>query len=156
MAKDNLKTWGLAMSTTRCRVVRGLSSGDESAPSELVLRSEARKLRDIIADNPQRSFANPGAGRRSAVEYASDPVAEDQREFVLQVIALLESHRRAGEFDKLAVFAEQAVLRQLRQLMPRPVRDAVICEVPSNLLQFSEEELPQVILRELAKGFGPR
>lgn len=152
MARDNSNTWGLAINSARCRIVRGLSDRDDGVPAELVLRSEARSLRDIMADKPGRSFASKGGGRRSAMEYASDPVAEDQREFVRQVIALLESHRLAGEFDKLAIFAEHDILGHLRQLMPKSYRDIVICEVPKNLLHLSEQELPKAILRELADG----
>lgn len=156
MARGSYEIWGLAINSTRCRVVRGLSNRDGSAPAELVLRSEARNLRDIMADKPGRSFASAGGGRRAAMEYASDPVAEDQREFVRQVIALLESHRRAGDFDKLAVFAEHGILGHLRQFMPQSIRETVICELPRNLLQLSEQDLPKAILRELANAAGPR
>jgi protein required for attachment to host cells len=152
MARDNSKTWALAINSSRSRIVRGLSAGDDDTPVELVLRSEARHLRDIMSDKPGRSFASRGGGRRSAMEYASDPVAEDQRDFIRQVIALLDTHRRAGEFDKLAVFAEHDMLGHLRQLMPQPLRDMVIREVPKNLLHLSEQELPKVISRELKDG----
>jgi protein required for attachment to host cells len=152
MARDKSKTWALAINSTRSRILRGLSASSEERQAELVLRSEARNLRDIMSDKPGRSFASRGGGRRSAMEYASDPVAEDQRDFIRQVIALLDSHRRAGDFDKLAVFAEHDMLGHLRQLMPQPLRDMVICEVPKNFLHLSEQELPEVILRELKDG----
>jgi protein required for attachment to host cells len=140
------------MNSARCRILRGLGAGDEDALAELVLRSESRNLREIMADKPGRSFASMGGGRRSAMEYASDPVAEDQREFIRQVIAVLESHRRAGDFNRLAVFAEHDILGYLRQMMPPFLREMVIHEVAKNLLHLPALELQEAILRELKDG----
>jgi protein required for attachment to host cells len=152
MARDNSKIWALAINSTRSRILRGLSPSDYGAPAELVLRCEARNLREIMSDKPGRSFASAGGGRRSAMAYSSDLIAEDQRDFIRQVIAVLESHRRAGDFGSLAVFAEHDMLGHLRQLMPQALRDLVICEVPKNLLHLSTQELPLVISRELKDG----
>lgn len=152
MKTDSSKTWALVINGARCRVVRGLYSHGTEAPAELVLRCEARNLRDIMSDKPGRSFASKGGGRRSAIEYASDPVAEDQKEFIRQVISLLESHRRAGDFIRLAIFAEHDVLGHLRQMMPPSLADMVIREVPKNLLHLSTHDLAEVVARELHDG----
>ncbi len=152
MARDTFKTWALAMNSARCRVLRGLSAGDEDALAELVLRSESRNLREIMSDKPGRAFASRGGGRRSSMEYPSDPIAEDQREFIRQVIALLESHRRAGDFSRLAIFAEHDMLGLLRQMMPQSLRDMVIREVAKNLLHLPAPDLQEAILRELKDG----
>lgn len=154
MRRDTLRTWALVMNSARSRVLRGVPARDGESPAELVLRAEARHLRDIMSDKPGRSFASLGRGRRSAMEYAGDPIAEDQREFVRQVVALLESHRRAGDFDQLAVFAEHDMLGHLRQMMPRPLQEMVICEVPKNLLHLPAPELSEAIARELKDGPG--
>lgn len=152
MIRDISKTWALVINGARCRIVRGLSNSAEDALAELVLRSESRNLREIMSDKPGRSFASKGGGRRSAMEYASDPIAEDQRDFIRQAIALLESHRRAGEFDKLAVFAEHDMLGHLRRLMPRTLADLVIREEPKNLLHLPAHELLEVVQSELKDG----
>ena len=152
MKRDTSKTWALVINGARCRILRGVPSSGSDGPAELVLRSEARNLREIMSDKPGRSFASKGGGRRSAMEYASDPIAEDQREFIRQVIALLESHRRAGEFDRLAVFAEHDVMGQLRQMMPRTLADLVIREVAKNLLHLPAQELAEAVSRELKDG----
>jgi protein required for attachment to host cells len=148
------RTWILVLNGARCRILRGVSGSVDEVPSELVLRSESRKLRDIMSDKPGRSFASMGGGRRSAMEYGSDPVAEDQREFIRQIIALLESHRRAGDFDKLAIFAEHDMLGQLREMMPQTLADLVIREVPKNLLHLSAQDLAEAVLRGLRDGPG--
>jgi protein required for attachment to host cells len=152
MKKDTSKTWALVINGARCRILRGLATRGDDALAELVLRSESRNLRDIMSDKPGRSFASTGGGRRSAMEYASDPVAEDQRDFIRQVVALLESHRRAGEFDKLAVFAEHDMLGHLRQLMPQSLQDKVIREVPKNFLHLPAQDLAEAVARELRDG----
>lgn len=152
MKKDNSKKWALVINGARCRILRGISDRGHDAPAELVLRSESRNLREIMSDKPGRSFSSMGGGRRSAMEYASDPVAEDQREFIRQVISLLESHRRAGDYDKLAIFAEHDMLGLLRQMLPQSLAGLVIREVPKNLLHHSAQELAEIVSRELQNG----
>jgi len=154
MSKITYKTWALVLNNSRCRILRGVSSKGDKVPTELVLRSEARNLRDIISDKPGRSFTSSGGGRRSAMEYGSDPLAEDQREFIHQIIAILESHRRAGDFDNLAIFAEHDMLGQLRQMMPQTLAELVIREVPKNLVQLSAPELAEAVSRGLPDGSG--
>ena len=139
----------MAINGARCRILRGLGRGGDEAAAELVLRSESRRLQEIMSDRPGRAFAFGGGGRRSAIEYASDPLAEDQRDFIRQVLALLESHRRAGDFVDLVVFAEHDMLGHLRRLMPQSLRDRVIREVPKNYLQLPARELSTVVAREL-------
>lgn len=154
MSSITSKTWALVLNGARCRILRGVSGTAVGVPAELVLRSESRNLRDIMSDKPGRSFASTGSGRRSAMEYGSDPLAEDQREFIRQIIALLESHRRAGDFDKLAIFAEHDMLGHLRQMMPQTLSDLVIREVPKNLLHLSAKELAEAVSRGLLDGSG--
>lgn len=127
------------MNSVRARVLRGLSVNGEAVPDELVMRSASLKLRDLMADKPGRSFAPKGG----------DPLAEDQRDFVRQVISLLDSHRLAGDFEVLAVFADSDVLGLLRQLMPPLLKETIIREVPKNLLHPSPHDFQRVIAREL-------
>lgn len=152
MPGRTVRTWALVMNSAHCRVLRGVFAKGDDALGELVLDSEAKDLSQIMSDKPGRSFASKGGGRRSAMEYASDPVADHQRAFIRQALDLLEGHRRAGDFDKLAIFAEHDMLGHLRQLMPQPLRDTVIREVPKNLLHLSEHELSEAVSRELKDG----
>jgi protein required for attachment to host cells len=154
MTVDRSKTWALVLNSARCRILRGLGADGSEVPAELVLRSESRHLRDIMSDKPGRSFASAGGGRRSAMEYASDQIAEDRRDFLRQVIALLESHRCAGDFDRLAVFAEHDMLGYLRQMIPRALADLVILEEPKNLLHLSVQELAEVVSHEVRDRSG--
>jgi len=139
------KTWALAMNATHARIVRALERTGEGLPAELVLRSENRHLKDIMADKPGRSFTSMGGGRRSSMEYASDPIREDQREFVRQVVRVLETHRLAGDFDALAVFAAPAVLGLLRDEMPSRLAATIVEESPKNLMHLSDNDLAHAI-----------
>ena len=152
MKRTNLRTWALVLNGTRCRILRGISGRGDDTPAELVLRFEARNLRDIMSDKPGRSFASMGGGRRSAMDYNSDPLVEDQRDFIRQIIALLESHRRAGDFDRLAVFADHDMLGHLRKMIPQSLANLVIREVPKNLLHLSPQELAEAVSRGLPDG----
>jgi protein required for attachment to host cells len=152
MKRARSKTWALVVNSARCRILRGVPPHEEDPLAELVLRSESHKLRDIMSDKPGRSFASTGGGRRSAMEYAGDPITEDRKEFIRQVIALLESHRLAGDFSALAIFAEHEMLGHLRQMMPRMLADMVVREVPKNLLQMPAHELAVAVSHELEDG----
>jgi protein required for attachment to host cells len=148
MTPDTSKTWALVTNGSRCRILRGVGGG-EGALAELVLRCESRNLRDIMSDKAGRAVVSKRGNRRSAMAYASDPIAEDRREFIRQIIALLESHRRAGDFSRLAVFAEHDMLGHLRQLLPQSLVAMLVCEVPKNLLHLSAQELAEAVARAL-------
>lgn len=59
-ARNTARTWALVINGTRCRILHELSASGDDALPELVLRSEARNLRDIM-DRPGRSFASKRA-----------------------------------------------------------------------------------------------
>jgi protein required for attachment to host cells len=143
MKRDVL--WVLVLNSTRARVLRDLRRDGTVAEPELVLRCEHRALRDIMADKPGRSFASAGGGRRSAMEYRSDSLREDERAFAGEVILLLETHRRAGEFDRLAVFASAEMLGLFRSLVPPPLRSLIEMEAPRNLMHESETGLARTV-----------
>lgn len=154
MRNERARLWVLAMNSTHARILRGLNPHAATSADELVMQTEARKLRDIMSDKPGREFSSGSLGRRSAVSYASDAIAEDRRAFIRQVLAMLEDHRRAGEFDRLAIFAEHEVLGDLRHLLPSALKAMLVREVPKNLLHLSAEDLATAVFNELDIGQG--
>lgn len=140
------------MNSDRARVLRGLELHGNGGLIELVLKSDARHLREVMSDKAGRSLFTSGGGRRSAMPQSGNPVAEDHRDFIRQVIALLESHRRAGEFDRLVIYAEPEALGNLRHLMPESLRQMVVREVPRNLVHLSPHDLLRTISDELKNG----
>jgi protein required for attachment to host cells len=149
---DTRKTWTLAMNSTVARILRGFPSRGFAPPPELVLRAEHRALRDIMSDKQGRSFHATGDGRRSAMEYGSDPLREDMVAFVRTVRDLLEAHARSGDFTALAVFADPTVLGVLRDELGEGLRSRVLREVPKNLLHLDEAELSRVLEADLREA----
>lgn len=146
---DRRKTWTLAMNATVARILRGLPFRDFSPPPELVLRAEHRALRDVMSDKQGRSFHATGDGRRSAMEYGSDPLREDLLAFVRQVRDILETHARAGDYTGLVIFADPRVLGVLRAELGDSLRARVLHEVPKNLLHLTEGDLSDAVEAEL-------
>ncbi len=141
--------WYLILTSTRARIVRGLPAAGEPVLPELVLRAPNRKLRDIMAAKPGRSFSSGSAGRRSAIEPGSDPIRQDAVDFVHEVIATLEALRSAGDFHSLTIFAAPDMLGLLRQDVPSRLKPLIAGEFAKNLGSVPESQLPAVLEREL-------
>jgi protein required for attachment to host cells len=122
----------------------------ESRGDDITLETDARRLGDIMADKPGRSFSSGARGRRSAMAYGSDPVRADQEAFVRRVVDLLSTRLAAGEFASLALFAEPRILGILRDVMPGPLAHRLVAERPLNHLPGPE--LAQAISRALEKA----
>ena len=89
-------TWGLAIDGSRARIVRDLENLHSAPiPEELGLEVQPRRLAEIMADKPGRGHASTGTAR-SAMEYASDPVREEEKAFCEEVLWLLGTHHRRG------------------------------------------------------------
>lgn len=143
------KTWALVMNGTRARVLRGLENGVSDKTIELVSKAQSSHLRDILSDKSGRSFASDGSGRRSAMEPGSDPILRDMQEFAVDTIALLERHGRAGDFEKLAIFAAPRMLGILRRELPATLREKVILEEAANYVALPQTELRRTVLKQL-------
>ncbi|MGP1357271.1 host attachment protein [Roseicyclus sp.] len=140
------KTWALVMSGMRARILRGLESAEGEEPIELVSQARSPHLRDIMADKPGRSFASAGGGRRSAMEPGGDVILRDMQDFAQDTGLFLERHRRAGDFERLAVMAEARMLGVLREELPQSVLTTVFLELPMNLVPLPERDLRTKVL----------
>ena len=159
MPIEKRRIWALVMNSTHARIVRSLGwrPGDDEngPPAEIDRQIEAKQLSDVMADKPGRSFASFSA-RRSAMEYGSDPLAEETRGLIREVIALLEKHRQKGAFRELAIYAEPAVLGELRKMLPAPLRALVTKEETANYLSLTEAELAKKLTADLGLGGAGR
>jgi len=142
-------TWALVSNGVRARILRGLETGDSKHSIELISKSKSTHLRDIMADQAGRSFASYGSGRRSAMEPGSDPILRDMQDFARETLSFLELHYRARDFRHLAIVASPKMLGILRQEMPPTLKDSVILEYPSNLVQLPQAELREGVLKLL-------
>nr|WP_292242816.1 host attachment protein [Mesorhizobium sp.] len=140
------RTWVLIADGARARILRdALSTGKTPDKQEdLVFHTEPRQLREIMADKPGRSFASTGA-RRSAMEYHSDPVREEDRAFAAKLAHTLHGHHVAGDFDQLVVAAPPQMLGDLRLAFPESLRKVTAAEIAKDLTKLPEHELRDVI-----------
>jgi protein required for attachment to host cells len=140
------KIWVLVADAGRARILRDVlgtsQAGDEH--DELLFRSEQRHLRDIMSDKPGRSFSSTGT-RRSAMEYHSDPVREDDRAFAATLAEVLESHRLARDFDHLVVAAAPQTLGDLRQAFSESLRKVTIAEIAKDFTKLAAPELRKTV-----------
>ncbi len=141
--------WILVLSATRARLLRGLPAPGEPARPELVLRAPSHKLRDIMSDKPGRSFSSGSKRMRSAMEYGSDPLRQDEIEFLRQVIALVEAHLHAGEFERLVVVSAPRTLGLWREELPGSLRHIISGEIAKNFAGIDESALPAMLRTEL-------
>jgi protein required for attachment to host cells len=137
------------MDGARARIVRDLEVELHGAPipEELGLEVRPQRLGEVMADRPGRSHSSVGTAR-SAMEYASDPVREAERAFCEEVLWLLNSHHRRGDFDRLVVAAEPRMLGHLRDRRGRELADATVAETPKDYLHLSPTDL-RARLRDL-------
>lgn len=150
------RTWALVADGVRARILRGLEGGAPlpHPPGELISRSRSRHLRDVMSDRPGRTQSSDRSGRRSAMEPGSDPIRQDMRDFAHDLMDRLDSHRRAGDFERLAIFAAPAMLGLLREAMPQALRSTVILERSQNLVQSGEAELREIVRSEIGRFPG--
>jgi len=145
------RTWALVADGVRARILRALEGGmpPPDPPTELVSRSRSQHLRDVMSDKPGRTWASDHGGRRSGLECGTDPIRRDMRDFARDLMDRLDSHRRAGDFDRLAIFAAPAMLGLLREEMPRGIRATVFLERSKNLVHFAEPDLRDLVKTEI-------
>lgn len=139
-------SWVLVADGSRARIVRdpGTDTGAKDRPDDLVYEIDHKQLREIMADKPGRSFASAGA-RRSAMEYRSDPVQEQEADFAGTLVEELARRHAANEFERLAIVAEPRMLGTLRRKLPSALRAAVVKEVPKDLTKLPPQELREAL-----------
>ena len=142
------KLWVLALNSEHARILRGLTRRGQTEDPEFLLEAKHHDLRELMSDKPGRAFALKG-GRRSALEYSSDPVRDEERAFAEEVVEALQEHLEAGDFDRLAIFASPEMLGILRPKLPEAIKSVVITEVPKNLLHLPPPDLAHVVAEHL-------
>ncbi|MFD2252591.1 protein required for attachment to host cells [Pseudochelatococcus lubricantis] len=140
------KTWVLVADGARARIVRDLGTSLEAGerPEDLVFEIDHKQLREIMADKPGRAFSSHGV-RRSAMEYTSDPVQEQEAAFAATLLEELERRHAAHEFDKLAIIAEPRLLGVIRRILPAALRETVVNEISKDLTKLPNRELREAI-----------
>ncbi|RMD88726.1 MAG: host attachment protein [Alphaproteobacteria bacterium] len=118
---------------------RGVGKGLQPLEEAEFSRKEAEALE--YADQPGRSFESVG-GMRHAME-PEKSVEEQQRDrWLREAVAHLSGRWAKEKFDRLVIAAPPKVLGQLRELLDRPLREALYAEVAKDLVNVPERDLP--------------
>lgn len=135
------------MNAHSARILRELPKARTPAPDEITFDVPQRKLQDVLADRPTRSFSSAGRGRRSSVEPATDPIEEDTRRFLKEVVEFLERERKAGSFKRIVFIAPDKLIGLWRRNAPESLKDCVTQEYGKNLMGLSPEDRASAIQR---------
>ncbi len=136
-----VRTWILIADGARARIVKNTGPGrGVEADSNLVFRSEHRKLQEIMADKPGRGFDSVGKGRH-AMAYGTDAVREDERYFLQGLAERLEKEALADAYDRLILIAPPRALGDLRPFLSKPVRNRIHEEIAKDLTQLPNDRL---------------
>jgi protein required for attachment to host cells len=117
-----------------------LMKDGQQSPEQEVFRWEPKKVQDIMADKPGRSHSSVGPGR-SAMEYSSDPVREEQQKFTAEVASRLDDYAAEGAFDRLVVCAAPQTLGDLRNKLSEKTRTLTTAEIDKNFSNLPTDKL---------------
>lgn len=146
------RIWALVISGVRARILRGLEeeTPPPSPPTELINKSRLNHLHAAFSDRPVRTTVPGQAYRRSVIERRKTAIRNDMEDFATYVCTFLDSHRLAGDFERLAVFGSAPMLGCLRHAMSPALRRTVFSEQARNLVHLSEAELRQTVRTTIA------
>ena len=136
-----VRTWIVIADGARARIVKNAGPGrGVESDSNLVFRSEHRKLQEIMADRPGRGFDSVGKGRHAMTDGA-DAVREDERHFLQSLAERLEKEAMADAYDRLILIAPPRALGDLRPFLSKPVKNRVHDEIAKDLTQLPNDRL---------------
>ena len=135
-------TWILAADGNQARLLKGvnlLKDGQQN-PEQEIFRWEPKKAQDIMADRPGRSHSSVGHGR-SAMEYSSDPVREEQQKFTAEIAGRIDDYAAEGAFDRLVICAAPQTLGDLRSKLSDRARTLTTAEIDRNFSNLPTQKL---------------
>lgn len=135
-------TWILAADGNQARLLKGvnfLKDGPQS-PEQEIFQMDTKRVQDIMADKPGRSHSSVGHGR-SAMEYSSDPVREEQQKFTADVASKIDSYEQEGAFDRLVVCAAPQTLGDLRLMLSTATRAKTTAEISKDYSNLPTDKL---------------
>jgi hypothetical protein len=143
--KESATAWTLVCSQSRARVLR--ASGPVRVPraAELVLRAREEHLRAGVLG------LRGGAAAVSAPPVPPTSPGEwlraDERAFAAEIATLLDAHRCAGDFDRLAAIGPAPMLALLRERYPPGLRRVVVAEWERDLIGLDTDALHRAVAR---------
>jgi len=136
--------WVVVADASRACILRDAGRGRESRLPTLVMRAPHRHLQTFIENNAVD--ASYPRSSRPLLRDAHDSIAEDTQEFVRQIVALLESHRLAEDFDCLALRLSPAIFARLQDEMPPRLAATIISEQCISTPNIRQSDVTQAIV----------
>ena len=146
--------WVLVLNASLARILRELPAAGSPRRSELVLRATHHRLQRMIQAAGDVPRCAAGLRLTPAPTDARAMLEEDEWEFVRLVVAILEAHRRSGDFGALCVIAKPQTLARFREAMPRSLRHTIDHEIPGDLAHAVPAVLWELVRRELGRREG--
>src|SRR5262245_35687589 len=151
MPSEKRITWLLVADASHAKVFE--SAGARKVVHELdemELVVDLPKSHELLADRPGRTFDSVGGGRH-AMENPTDPHRQLKRNFAKKVVAELRRAMLAHKFDRLFLIAPPAFLGDLRDELPKDLKDKVAGEIASDLTNMPQQQL-HARLQEILTG----
>jgi protein required for attachment to host cells len=134
-------TWILIADASRARILKNDGPGlGLDAVEDMVFEGENRRVQDILADKPGRSFDSAGGGRH-AMEYKSDAKHEDERAFADLLVSVLQEAQGRKHYDQLILIAPPKMLGDLRAALPEALKAVTCAEINKDLTQIPNGEM---------------
>lgn len=135
-------TWILAADGNQARLLKGVNflKDDGQIPEQEIFHLETKRVQDIMADKPGRSHSSTGHGR-SAMEYSSDPVREEQQRFVSDIACKIDEYADKGAFERIVLCAAPQTMGDLRSKLSAKARGLTVAEISKNYSNMPTEKL---------------
>jgi len=134
-------TWILIADASRARILKNDGPGlGIDAIDGMMFEGENRRVQDIMADKPGRSYDTAGGGRH-AMEYKSDAKHEDERAFAETLISALQEAHDRKDYDQLILIAPPKMLGDLRAASPAALKAVTCAEINKDLTQIPNGEM---------------
>ena len=106
-------------------------------------------VRDLISDAPGRVHDRTGPARHG-MEPDTGVKEEERRRFVKELVEALRAARLQGRFDQLVLLAAPAVLGVLRKTLDSGLAEAVVREIPKDVIGQGEDKIKAQVVRSFA------
>lgn len=149
------KTWALVTNGISARILRSLERDGAVHDQELVRKTKAPHVRQVLLGRPGGSYPLDARGAWSAKETGADLILRDMAHFAQEVSDLLECHCRAGDFRQLAVFAPPRMMTILRQEFSAALIRTLTWQRAVDLMNLSQPDLRRAVLLEIRTRVSP-
>lgn len=147
--KNKTVTWILTADHQHARVFANDGPGRGIRPVEGLSMDEHLPVsHEAGSHRPDIGFASRG-GPSHGIEPRETPHRQAGREFVQDVASAVSEALEHGGFDRLVVVAPPRALGELRDALPKPVRDRVVGELDLDLTKATTESVLQHVERFL-------